>query len=72
MCRHSGIPNISPLNEAHPLIMDKAEQARNFPIEDRAFSQQAYHVAGSSSECTLLRHKSPTGVPNLSQSCLER
>ena len=31
MCGHSGIPNISPLNEVLLLIVDKAEQC-SFPI----------------------------------------
>lgn len=31
MCGHSGIPNISPLNEALLLLVDKAEQC-SFPI----------------------------------------
>lgn len=78
VCGHCGIPNISSLSEAHPPIMDKVEQSRNFPIRNRVFSQQAYHLAGKVVRARIQFRVYPinahilTGAPILSQGCFER
>lgn len=64
MCGHSSIPNILPLKEVHPPIMDKAEQSRTIPIKGRAFSHRAYTLAGSSPECTLFVLQPPEVFPS--------
>lgn len=52
--------------------MDKGQQSKSFPIEDRGFSQQAYHMSGNSYiKLTLFMYKSARGDPILSQNCVE-